>query len=74
MYSNFFSLQFKDFLLLYNQISETCFRRCADSTINREMTSEEVSEILRFRECRFRYAQCKNLDFHFNRHLGLLRG
>ncbi|XP_011871967.1 PREDICTED: mitochondrial import inner membrane translocase subunit Tim10 B [Vollenhovia emeryi] len=32
---------FKDFLLLYNQISETCFKKCANTFLSREITSDE---------------------------------
>ncbi|XP_011165191.1 mitochondrial import inner membrane translocase subunit Tim10 B isoform X1 [Solenopsis invicta] len=32
---------FKDFLLLYNQISETCFKTCANTFLSREITSNE---------------------------------
>ncbi|KZC07187.1 Mitochondrial import inner membrane translocase subunit Tim9 B, partial [Dufourea novaeangliae] len=32
---------FKDFLLLYNQISETCFKRCLNTFISREVSAEE---------------------------------
>lgn len=32
---------FRDFLLVYNQISETCFKRCADTFLTREITSNE---------------------------------
>ncbi|XP_014479397.1 PREDICTED: mitochondrial import inner membrane translocase subunit Tim10 B-like [Dinoponera quadriceps] len=32
---------FKDFLLLYNQISETCFKRCANTFLTREITANE---------------------------------
>ncbi|XP_020279596.1 mitochondrial import inner membrane translocase subunit Tim10 B-like [Pseudomyrmex gracilis] len=32
---------FKDFLLLYNQISETCFRKCTNTFLSREITSDE---------------------------------
>ncbi|XP_012527983.1 mitochondrial import inner membrane translocase subunit Tim10 B [Monomorium pharaonis] len=31
----------KDFLLLYNQISETCFKKCANTFLSREITSNE---------------------------------
>ncbi|XP_033225251.1 mitochondrial import inner membrane translocase subunit Tim10 B-like [Belonocnema kinseyi] len=32
---------FRDFLLLYNQISETCFKHCANTFITREITPDE---------------------------------
>lgn len=32
---------FKDFLLLYNQISETCFKRCANTFLSREISVNE---------------------------------
>ncbi|XP_076653569.1 mitochondrial import inner membrane translocase subunit Tim10B [Halictus rubicundus] len=32
---------FKDFLLLYNQISETCFKRCMNTFISRDISFEE---------------------------------
>ncbi|XP_070167963.1 mitochondrial import inner membrane translocase subunit Tim10 B [Polyergus mexicanus] len=32
---------FRDFLLLYNQISETCFKKCANTFLTREITSDE---------------------------------
>ncbi|XP_011700196.1 PREDICTED: mitochondrial import inner membrane translocase subunit Tim10 B isoform X1 [Wasmannia auropunctata] len=32
---------FKDFLLLYNQISEMCFKKCANTFLSREITSDE---------------------------------
>ncbi|GAB1866501.1 Mitochondrial import inner membrane translocase subunit [Camponotus japonicus] len=32
---------FRDFLLLYNQISETCFKKCANTFLTREVTSNE---------------------------------
>ncbi|KYM98563.1 Mitochondrial import inner membrane translocase subunit Tim9 B, partial [Cyphomyrmex costatus] len=32
---------FKDFLLLYNQISEMCFKKCATTFLSREITSDE---------------------------------
>ncbi|KAK2581139.1 hypothetical protein KPH14_007951 [Odynerus spinipes] len=32
---------FRDFLLVYNQISETCFKRCADTFLTRDITSNE---------------------------------
>ncbi|CAL1676658.1 unnamed protein product [Lasius platythorax] len=32
---------FKDFLVLYNQISETCFKKCANTFLTREITSDE---------------------------------
>ncbi|XP_029158772.1 mitochondrial import inner membrane translocase subunit Tim10 B-like [Nylanderia fulva] len=31
----------KDFLVLYNQISETCFKKCANTFLSREITSDE---------------------------------
>lgn len=33
--------QLKDFLVLYNQISETCFKKCANTFLTREITSDE---------------------------------
>lgn len=38
----FFFSKFRDFLLVYNQISETCFKRCTDTFLTREITSNEV--------------------------------
>ncbi|XP_076233213.1 mitochondrial import inner membrane translocase subunit Tim10 B [Calliopsis andreniformis] len=32
---------FKDFLLLYNQISEACFKRCMNTFISREISTDE---------------------------------
>ncbi|XP_066596330.1 mitochondrial import inner membrane translocase subunit Tim10 B-like [Prorops nasuta] len=32
---------FKDFLLLYNQITENCFRRCTNTFNTRDITEEE---------------------------------
>lgn len=32
---------FKDFLLLYNQISENCFKRCMNTFISRDISSDE---------------------------------
>ncbi|KAI4499748.1 hypothetical protein M0802_005004 [Mischocyttarus mexicanus] len=32
---------FQDFLLVYNQISETCFKKCADTFLTRDITSNE---------------------------------
>ncbi|XP_046743939.1 mitochondrial import inner membrane translocase subunit Tim10 B-like [Diprion similis] len=32
---------FKDFLLLYNQISDTCFRRCTNTFNSRDMDVDE---------------------------------
>ncbi|XP_015598243.1 mitochondrial import inner membrane translocase subunit Tim10 B-like [Cephus cinctus] len=32
---------FKDFLLLYNQISDTCFRRCANTFNSRDISPDE---------------------------------
>ncbi|KAL6439288.1 hypothetical protein ACFW04_003873 [Cataglyphis niger] len=32
---------FRDFLLLYNQISETCFKKCTNTFLTREITSDE---------------------------------
>ncbi|EZA49232.1 Mitochondrial import inner membrane translocase subunit Tim9 B, partial [Ooceraea biroi] len=34
---------FKDFLLLYNQISETCFKKCANTFLSREINLDEDS-------------------------------
>lgn len=32
---------FRDFLLVFNQISETCFRRCANTFLTRDITPNE---------------------------------
>ncbi|XP_076674823.1 mitochondrial import inner membrane translocase subunit Tim10 B [Andrena cerasifolii] len=32
---------FKDFLLLYNQISEACFKRCTNIFISRDISNDE---------------------------------
>ncbi|XP_078045176.1 mitochondrial import inner membrane translocase subunit Tim10B [Augochlora pura] len=32
---------FKDFLLLYNQISESCFKRCMNTFISRDISAAE---------------------------------
>ncbi|XP_053988774.1 mitochondrial import inner membrane translocase subunit Tim10 B-like [Hylaeus volcanicus] len=32
---------FKDFILLYNQISETCFKRCMNTLFSREISVDE---------------------------------
>lgn len=39
-------LQFKDFLLIYNQMAELCFTRCVSNLGERSLTSQEVSQFL----------------------------
>ena len=39
----FFLHQFKDFLTIFNTISENCFTRCANTFQSRDLTEEEVS-------------------------------
>ncbi|KAH0949695.1 hypothetical protein HN011_012027 [Eciton burchellii] len=34
---------FKDFLLVFNQISETCFKQCANSFLSRDISRDEES-------------------------------
>jgi len=38
----YFPFQFKDFLQLYNVMSESCFLRCVTTFNSRELTEEEV--------------------------------
>ena len=38
----YFPFQFKDFLQLYNVMSESCFLRCVTAFNNRALTEEEV--------------------------------
>lgn len=33
--------QFRDFLLLYNKLTEMCFKHCADNFYNRQLSTEE---------------------------------
>lgn len=37
--------QFKDFLQLYNTITEKCFNSCVDNLLSRSVADNEVSEI-----------------------------
>lgn len=41
--NHFLSLQFKDFLLLYNRITEHCFSHCSDNLFNRSVSPVENS-------------------------------
>lgn len=43
IYTSFDSFQFKDFLLLYNHISERCFNLCINGFNDRTISSDEVS-------------------------------
>lgn len=40
----FLSFQFRDFLQLYNKLTETCFLHCSESFFNRNLTQDEVSD------------------------------
>jgi len=41
-FEHVFFFQFKDFLQLFNVISESCFLRCVNTFNSRELTEEEV--------------------------------
>lgn len=37
-------LQLKDFLTLYNKVTELCFNRCVDNLSQRELFDQEVNK------------------------------
>lgn len=39
--NNLFFFQFRDFLQLYNKLTELCFQHCADNFFNRDLSPEE---------------------------------
>ena len=46
MLMNFCHFQLKDFLTLYNKVTELCFGRCVDNLFDRELTHSEVGNYL----------------------------
>lgn len=38
-----FCFQFRDFLQLYNKLTELCFQHCADNFFNRQLSPEETT-------------------------------
>lgn len=39
-------LQFKDFLMLYNKLTEMCFNQCTDNFNNRKISDTEVRPVI----------------------------
>lgn len=48
-------LQLKDFLTLYNKVTEICFSRCIENLSGRELNTEEVIFKLKFSSVAFKH-------------------